>query len=120
MSKVLLNEFGKRLIQNVRDRTILQWKKILSGQMKAEHWIQTRSHLKNICNNAEELSDILVPEVAESMLFHLLQWFDEEEQFRITAEIDDKKTANLAEESDGFAGELFTEDGWISRFGKEQ
>ena len=118
MNKTLLDEFGKRLIQNVRDRTILRWKKILSGQMKAEQCIQTRSHLISICENAEELSDILVPEVAESMLFHLLQWLDEEEQFRIAGEIDQQKTENLAEDSDGFAGELFTEDGWISRFGQ--
>ncbi|WP_145447970.1 hypothetical protein [Gimesia panareensis] len=59
----------------------------------------------------------LLPEIADTVLHYLLQGFDEvEDEIKITVDTGSEQVASLSEASDGLAGELYTEEGWIARF----
>lgn len=116
MASEMVDEFGRRLIQMVRDQTIEDWRMIVDGKMKGERAERLRSMIGD--GDASRINE-LVPEIVDSALHHLLVWLEEDTNFHISAVIGDKKVSDLADESDGFAGELYTDRGWVVRFSKK-
>lgn len=113
MGNELLDEFACRLIGEVRDATISNWQMILSGHLKGER----ADRLRLMTNDIQpEVVLKVVEEAVDSTLHHLLQWLEEENDFKIRAVLGDCQCDDLAEESDGFSGELYTQEGWIARF----
>lgn len=53
--------------------------------------------------------------IVDTTLHHLLWTVEQEDLIEFTFKEDDQ-IVNINEISDGLAGELYTEDGWISRF----
>lgn len=51
------------------------------------------------------------PRVVETVVDYLLAWLENEEDVQVFFD-----GINVADESDGLAGELYGEDGWIERF----
>jgi hypothetical protein len=115
MSQTALDTFGELLMTKVRDKAILDWEMIISGRMKGE---QTASVLKARAwspeNKALFLS--LVPEIVDSVLHHLLWTFEQNEHVRIAVDLPDEQVESLNAISDGFPGELYSDEGWIARF----
>lgn len=67
-----------------------------------------------------ELIKDLVPEIVDTTIHNLLWTLEQEEMIDVTVNVDvDGKLASLKDVSDGLAGELYTEDGWIFRFSKK-
>ncbi|MDF2859636.1 MAG: hypothetical protein K0Q87_5487 [Neobacillus sp.] len=58
----------------------------------------------------------VVPKIVDTTLHHLLWTFEQNELIDINVANGDSKQISIKEISDGLAGELYTEDGWISRF----
>ena len=117
MPNALLDNFGLRLISRVRDSAITDWEMILNGRMKSD---RAQSIYDSLSEEERQSVYSVTPAIVDSVLFHLLQWLDEEEwtdekeKFRISGTVGDETTKSLAEDSDGFAGELFTKNGWIA------
>ena len=115
MTHPVLDEFGRRLIEEVRDETISDWAMIAAGRMKGERADRLRTIINSLSAGSNDLGS-LVPEVVDSVLHHLLRWTEEEHDFRIVGDVAGQVVDDLVEESDGFAGELHTDQGWIARF----
>jgi hypothetical protein len=98
-----------RFLMRVRDRAIGHIQAEYAGQMKS-------ASAKRIGELAECLTDEARRELAiaanDEVLATLFYALEEDRSLELR-----HGDHSLAEISDGLAGELFTEDGWISRFG---
>lgn len=116
MNNKLLDLFGEKLIQSVRDEAIEQWEMTIEGKMRSE---DSQILFKLIANSGQsDLINELIPQIVDTTLHHLLWTLEQDDLIDISVSEDDKKVS-LKELSDGLAGELYTEDGWISRFSKK-
>lgn len=100
----ILDEFGKQLIHTVYDFNY----KLLK---------QAILHLNKKGAIVDNL-DFLCSETFESVLFNILNFFEENEQFKIVYE-EEGKQVNLVEISEMLKAEIHGEDGWIMRFSEE-
>lgn len=113
MNNKFLDLFGEILMQRVRDEAIEQWEMTLKGKMKNEN--SQRLYNLATASGQSQLINELVPQIVDTTLHHLLWTLEQEDSIDISVSNDDKK-ASLKALSDGLPGELYTEDGWISRF----
>lgn len=110
----LLDVFGEILMKRVRDEAIEQWEKTIQGELKSQE-CQRLHNLISSSGQSEMFND-LVPKIVDTTLHHLLWTFEQNELIDINVANGDSKQISIKEISDGLAGELYTEDGWISRF----
>ena len=119
MSDNVLDEFGEVLIQSVRDRTISNWDKMLNGQMKGLSAQQVMGKLEGFTEEQKEILKWIVPKIVDLSLHNFLAMFEEYDNINIEV-VTNGNSGNIRKLSDGLAGELYTDDGWISRFSKER
>lgn len=120
MSK-FLDYFGKILMEQVRDEAISDWNMILEGKMKDSESLKIYKEIHSF--NDEKFIFFLkkiISKVVDSSVYHLMRVLEEEANIKISVEINGEKISDLNSESDGLAGELYTEDGWFMRFSKEK
>lgn len=110
-----LDYFGKILIENVRDRSINQMELRINGRMKDEDSKKIYSRIQQLNKEQVELIEEMIPKIIDLTLHNMLFMFEQYPEIKLLIEKDD-----LNEESDGLAGELYTEDGWIERFSKNK
>ena len=110
-----LDEFGRWLISQVRDYAIEDWKMMIRGTMKGIDAEDLTRKLDSTSNPAEsrKLLSELVPSIVDSALHGLLVALDEPGHPDLTV-----RGHTVSEVSDGLAGELPSEEGWVSRFSK--
>ncbi|MCM3125997.1 MULTISPECIES: epimerase [unclassified Mesobacillus] len=113
MTAKFLDLFGEILMKNVRDEAIEQWEMTIQGKMKSEE-SQSVHNLISLSGQSELIND-LVPKIVDTTIHHLLWTLEQEEAIDITIN-NGNKPVSIKEMSDGLAGELYTEDGWINRF----
>jgi hypothetical protein len=115
IQKQVLDEFGRLFITSVRNPAVQQLKKIIRGEMKGVSGQRFKDLFKDF--TPEQLSAVdAVTEFAIDAALHNLLFSAEEHKFDLQFKSQDGKNVNLADVSDGLSGELYTEDGWISRF----
>ena len=111
-----LDEFGKFLMTYVRDKAIEQINDIID---KTEKGISTPSTnlmselIKKDYDSAKAVSKLSV----DTALAFLLGAFEENPEFIITTRISES-SSDLNSMSDGFEGELYGDNGWISKYSK--
>lgn len=113
MNNKFLDQFGEILMQRVRDEAIEQWEMTLDGKMKSEN--SQRLYSLVAASGQSQLINELVPQIVDTTLHHLLWTLEQEDSIDISVSNDDKRVS-LKALSDGLPGELYTVDGWISRF----
>ncbi len=120
MSKEALDVFGSLLMRRVRDRTISEWDKIVDGQMKG----LTAEHVQEILVpfDAQQVEALhqLIPRIVDTSLHYLLWMLEQEKSVSISVRTDTEVVPNLQEISDGLAGELYGQRGWITKFSKQR
>ena len=112
-----LSDFGELFIENVRDNSLFVFEGILSGHMKGVE-------SKNLCEklnglSAQELA--LIKQIAYKMVdltIHNTMFFFEQGIDGWKISNSEKNVDDLTSISDGLAGELYTEDGWIEKYSK--
>lgn len=114
----MLNKFGKMLISQVRDETIEQWERILSGQVKSKRALEIYSEIQlEFDEQAKTLVTNLLTQAVDSTLHNFLYMCEQEDNIDIIFKDDEDggyvEEINIKEVSDGLSGELYTEDGWI-------
>lgn len=119
MSGNVLNKFGELLMKDVRDKTISHWDMILDGRMKGISGQQVKAKIDSFSDEQIEVLKWLIPKVIDENLHNLLTMVEENETIKVEV-WNHHLSGNVKELSDGLAGELYTEDGWISRFSKER
>lgn len=110
-----LNYFGKILISDVRDRTIHGFDMRITGMMKDEDSQKLYEEIKKMDNKQIELIKKIIPQIVDLSLHNMLCMI--EENTKIKVQIENECIDKI---SDGLAGELYSEDGWIQRFSKER
>jgi hypothetical protein len=119
MSQEALDRFGALLIEKVREETISQWHKLLDGSLKGERAKRLKALLASLGSGGKETFRQLIPEIVDSVLHQLLWMIEQEEDVRLGILVNDKLYPDLREVSDGLSGELYSDRGWIKRFGRK-
>ena len=120
MSQAALDIFGELLITRVRDEAISDWNMIIDGRMKDDASARVREALAIFTPEQKSIVLSLIPQVVDTVLHHLLWTLEQYKNIRVGVTTDTGDVPNLKEISDGLAGELYSENGWISRFSKEK
>ncbi|MDX5630943.1 MULTISPECIES: hypothetical protein [unclassified Brenneria] len=113
--KETLDEFGCSVMRMVRDRSIDRFDKIQSGTLKSQRAIELHNLLSTFDDEQKKIIKELLIESIDNTIFNFLFLFEEDDKKEILV-----SGKNITEISDGLSGELFTKDGWISRFSKNQ
>ncbi|NQX66670.1 epimerase [Paenibacillus alba] len=119
MSKKHLDTFGEILINKVRDVAIHNWDNIIDGNMKGQRAKEIREKLSIFNDEQIEVLKDVFPMVVDSTLHHLLRTLEQEDAIELSVEVE-QKAKRIRDISDGLAGELYTEDGWIMRFSNKR
>lgn len=107
----ILDQFGQRLMREVRDESLENWRMVLNGMMKGERAALIRSR---IGAPSTDLSSIL-PDVVDSVLHWFLVWAESDPNVSLCWE-NNGKLEKLDAISDGLAGELYGPNGWVARY----
>lgn len=110
-----LEKFGKEFIKDVRDRSIRIFDKTIQGAMKDDSSQKLYEKINLLSDNEKKMIYEIIPQIVDLSMHNMLSFFEEHKEFQI---IVDKQ--NLNEMSDGLAGELYTSDGWISKFSEQR
>lgn len=115
-----LDEFGKEYIHQVRDRVITKYLMTKSGKMKSAECQLLHKQLLKLTPDQIKLVDQVVADVIETQLHHCLFMFETSTKWAIVEKDSAEKEGmdHLAEVSDGLAGELYSDEGWIAKFSK--
>lgn len=108
--------FGQVFIQQVRDNALFVFGRTVTGHMKGERAQEMRQQLKSFSPEQMAVVKDLVYQMVDTCLHHTLFMFQEHPEWVISQP--DAGIGSLNELSDGLAGELYTEDGWIEQFSK--
>ena len=115
----VLDYFGETLMESVRDRTISNWDKILDGKKKGFSAQQVREKIEGFSEEQKEILKWMIPKIVDVGLHNFLAMVEECKNINVEV-VSNGESGNIRELSDGLAGELYTEDGWISKFSKER
>lgn len=114
MSKEL-EQFGRIIIKDVRDRTIKDIDKCTSGIYKSERGLKISKQYSELKNEKKEFVDYLITEIIDNTIHNFLEMLEQNDDIEVKF-----NSKNIVEESDGLAGELYTEDGWIQKYTTER
>ena len=110
-----LDLFGEIFINEVRDRTISLFDDRVKGNMKGESSQQLYKDVQTLNESQRETMYRIIEQVTDLSIHTMLCMFEDHEELKLLL-----NEENLVEESDGLAGELYTEDGWIKRYSKQR
>lgn len=119
LSKSALDYFGEIIIKRVRDEAIDDLERIISGKMKGTVNERIYARTSTFSPNDLEFIEDLLRRAVDRTLHHLLWTFEQEENLNIAINSETETVESVRDISDGLAGELYTEDGWIARFSKK-
>ncbi len=111
-----LNYFGEILIREVRDRTIEEFDMIVTGNMNDVGSQNLYKKIQQMSNEHQELIKEIIPQIVDLCLDNMLCMMDDYAD-DINVKVDGE---NISEISDGLAGELYTEDGWIQQYSTQR
>lgn len=118
--KQILDFFGQILIERIRDEAIDDWERISQGKMRDDESKIIFETLRSLSPEQVQFIIHLFPKIVDTTLHHLLWTLEQEESLNVLVKDGESKLQNIKEISDGLAGELYTEDGWISRFSNKK
>ena len=110
-----LNIAGKFIMKHFRDNALSKLDALLEGKLKAPGLLELQRSIASLENEEKETLKKACMESVDSglhdFLFALQEATDNNDDIKLLV-----NGRNIAELSDGLQGELFTEDGWFSKF----
>jgi hypothetical protein len=117
LSNQSLDKFGELLMKRVRDKSIGDWERIISGDIKGVTGERVKQQIALFTPEQKEILCKLIPQIIDTSLHNLLFTAEQERSLRILMDNPEWGAAqDMREISDGLAGELCGERGWIARF----
>ncbi len=116
--KETLEGFGKILMSEVRDESIEQYEMIVAGKLKSPRALAQHKKLSTFNSEQKCVIRDTVVDTVDGVL-HFFLWMLEQHEDDIDlnfGECNPAQKENIRDISDGLAGELYTEDGWIAKF----
>ncbi len=120
MSREALDYFGENLMRYVRDAAIFDWDQQMRGEAKGRTAKILAEKLVGVSDQELELIRWLIPHVVDWTLDHMLWWLEREDSVDVLVSVGSPSPTNVARESDGLSGELYTDRGWIRRFSEQR
>ena len=120
MSNELLKEAGALLVEHVYNMTIAETIDAIRGKMKDRESTEFAQSFAGFSEEERLAVEAVVPKVAELALHNLLSLLEEEQESEGGLRLVLNRAegmVDLAETSDGLAGELYGARGWMSLFG---
>ena len=115
-----LAKFGEVFISEVRDETAQDFLDIESGKMKSEIAMRMHNMLQQFDSNEKVMIKNLVGHMIDRTIHNCLWMFEKSMEFTITSKTDrNNPEEDIVGLSDGFAGELYSVDGWFEKFSKD-
>ena len=111
----VLTDFGKIFIRDVRDRSIEDIDNLVSGQFKTQKSRNLSNTFYSLNSSAQSFLNEMIPIIIDYTLNNMLELFEQNEDIQLIM-----KNQNITSTSDGLAGELYTEDGWIQKFSNQR
>ena len=106
---------GKFIMKHFRDNALLKLDSLLEGKLKAPRLLALQSYIGSLESEEKEILKKACIESIDSglhdFLFALQEASDNNENIKFLV-----NGKNIAELSDGLQGELFSEDGWFSKY----
>lgn len=106
-----LNDFGKYIIQEVRDITIDEINIIIDNNLNGEYLEKFHNVISNLSSEERNLIKNLVPRIVDTTLHYMLFMIEQHQEISLNFENEELKDI-----SDGLCGELYGNDGWIRKF----
>ena len=120
MEKNSLDVLGQSLMKYVRDETISTWDRMIDGKMKGLTAQKVKEKVSGLSEEQLEILKWIIPKIVDQGIHNVMVMFEECEELFLGVNRDSEEMEDIKEESDGLAGELYTEDGWITRFSNER
>ena len=111
----ILSDFGKEFINKVRDCTLSDFEMIVTGKMKSEEALSLHKKIMSLSPENMVILKEVVKNIIDRELFNILNFFEQSDEYLIS-HIDNDTYINLNELSDGLAGELYSDNGWIAKY----
>lgn len=106
--------FGKRLVEDVLDKTNIQFMTTISKLDEKNNIVKKKfDSFSDIQRNAVKE---LIPWITMVTVSNMLQLFEENEDIQLVIDYNNKKV-NLLDVSDGLEGDFLGRDGWLDRYG---
>ncbi len=106
-----LDKFAELYITNVYDKSVKMFEMMFDGRMKGLTAQIVRDKTKTFSEEQKKIVLWLISQAVEKCVHNMLCLIDECEDVKLTYNQED-----ISKLSDGLAGELYADDGWISRF----
>ena len=115
-----LEKFGEVLIQKVRDEAIEQWDRTLDGTSTAPALKKVRDALSPLSAAQNVELKKIVSQVVDTTIHHLLWTLEQDSFITVQVKLKTGTVDNISSVSDGLAGELYSDDGWIRKYSRER
>lgn len=117
MNKSALDIFGKFLIENLVDKGFERFNALKTNSLKGPTTPPISEGLSELSTEQISLVESVVENVLISATHDFLFALEVESDFAKEVVVN-VRGSNIAEISDGLQGELFSEDGWLSKYRK--
>ena len=107
----ILSDFGKIYIKEARDSSIERIFDLINGRLNTPESIRFSEVYSSLSENQKDDFKYLAILAVDSAIFRILRMTDQE-----LIDIKFCECLNVAQMSDGLAGELFGDKGWIKTF----
>ncbi|CAM4503942.1 hypothetical protein FHS16_004556 [Paenibacillus endophyticus] len=116
MSREQMDFLGQVLMSGVRDQSISFWDKLIEGKMRGS---MSKKISESYSTEQLEILTDIISQVVDTTLHNLLWTIEQEDQIHLKVQLDED-AIDIKEASDGLAGELYTEDGWIIKYSEKR
>lgn len=113
-----LDEFGRFLMVAIRDRTISDCQRFIAGEPVGARAPDLQAALASLPTEARDALSDLVGYVVDHAIHYLLHEVDTMEGIDIVLLTEDGTQISVKETSDGLAGELYGNRGWLATFAR--
>lgn len=114
----ILDLAGERIVHFVRDDAIETYEQTEVGLTKAPQYQSLHRRLSELSEDQRVLVRDAVVKIVDLVLHNFLWVLEGGEGLELLFRTGYGEVVNLTELSDGLAGELYSEDGWIARFSR--
>lgn len=119
MNDEILMMLGKLIMEKARDDSISCLFDEIKGNINSYQGIRIRELLTNFNKEQIEIIIKLVPTVVDTSLHYFLDMIDSSDEIKLLFKEGDLNYIDIKELSDGLAGELYSDEGWIAKFSKQ-
>jgi 2-hydroxy-3-keto-5-methylthiopentenyl-1-phosphate phosphatase len=117
MRKALLDEFGEKLVSEVRDNACDFVQNIISGKMRDKTSAKQFKEYRSMDEQSAKVLQHFLLIAVDACLVQFLYFIDSNE-IDVIVTSDNDLRVEIRSLSDGLVGEVHNEDGWFARFSR--